>query len=141
MANIITEFRQALMTQLAESFREADVRAGRRDGVSRDRDRIHVFFDRWEILADHYQVARPVMLVRYWKARSEVPQSDWPVDPEPLEQASVDLLAALRAVQELPTLTRPWYFNIDYVRIDDDPEEWGVEARLLAFTANVGTIA
>jgi len=44
-------------------------------------------------------------------------------------------------VQELPTIVRPWFFIIESVIVDDDPEEWGVEARLTGMTANVGVIA
>lgn len=141
MANVVSDFRKALIAHLADSFPDVEVRSGRRAGVSRDRDRIHVFFDRWEVDQARVVVGRPIMLVRYWKARSEVPPSDWPVDPEELEQASIDLLAALRTAQELPTLIRPWYFQVSYVRVDDDPEEWGVEAQLVGYTANLGTIA
>ncbi len=139
--NVVSDFRAALVTQLTASFRDAEVRSGRRQGVSRDMDRINVFFEGWRTSSDRVVVARPVMIVRYWKARSEIPSSDEPTDPQELEQASIDLLSALRAVQELPTIVRPWFFIIESVIVDDDPEEWGVEARLTGMTANVGVIA
>jgi hypothetical protein len=34
-----------------------------------------------------------------------------------------------------------WYFRVQSVVIDEDPEEWGVEARLLGFAKNVAAVA
>jgi hypothetical protein len=141
MANVITDWRGALIDQLASSFPAAEVKPGRRQGVSRDKDRIHVFADPWTRDAAREVIARPVMLIRYWKKRDKLPTPEAPADPEELEQAALDLLDALRPIQALPTLERPWYFTVETVRVDEDPEEWGVEARLVAFTANEATIA
>jgi hypothetical protein len=141
MANVVSDWRQALVTALATSFPNAEVKSGQRQGVSRDKDRINVFFGGWNRSQDRAVLAQPTMIVRAWKSDSKIPDSAWPNDPTELEQLSIDLLAALRAIQALPTLTRPWFFNVDSVTIDEDPEEWGVEARLVAWTQNLATVA
>lgn len=139
--SVVTDFRLALVAALTASFPDADVRSGARSGVSRDKDRINVFFGGWEVQRERVVVAQPIMFVRYWRQNPETPSTEQPQDPTPLEDGATALLDALRAVQDLPTLTRPWYFNIEYVRTDEDPLEWGIEARLSGYTANLGTIA
>lgn len=139
--SVVSDFRNALVAALTTSFPNADVRSGIRQGVSKDKDRINVFFGGWEVTQERVVVARPIMFVRYWKANPDTPPDTTPQDPAELEQGSTDLLDALRAIQDLPTLTRPWFFYVEYVRIDEDPAEWGIEARLSGYTANLGTIA
>jgi hypothetical protein len=139
--SVVSDFRAALMSGLATSFPDAVVRAGFRQGVSKDADRINVYFGGWEVDPGRVVVARAIMFVRYWKANPDTPPADVPQDPAELEQASTDLLDALRAMETLPPLTRPWFFIVEYVRTDEDPVEWGVEARLSGYTANLGTIA
>jgi hypothetical protein len=141
MANVVSDWREALVTALATAFPNAEVKSGQRQGVSRDKDRVNVFFGGWQRSQDRAVLAQPTMIVRAWKSDSKIPGATWPNDPEELEQLSIDLLTALRAIQALPTLTRPWFFNVDSVTIDTDPEEWGVEARLVAWTANLAAIA
>lgn len=138
MANVVTDWRDYMIDALAAAFPEAEVKAGRRVGVSRDRDRIVVFAAPW-LTDTPTEIARPTMLVRYWKRRPKTQTGD--VDPAELEQAKVDLLVALRAIQALPGLDRPWYFIVDRAEVDEDPEEWGVECLLVGYTANVAVIA
>jgi hypothetical protein len=146
MPNQITDWREHVVTTLAAAFPSAEVKSGRRSGVSRDKDRIAVFFEGWDVDAARVVVAKPVLVVRYWKDNSKQPptSTSWTGhDASELEQASIDLLDALRPIQGLTGIAgrRPWFFVIRTVRVDEDPEEWGVEARLEGFTANEGTIA
>lgn len=147
MPNQLTDFRSHIVTTLTAAFPSAEVKSGRRQGVSRDKDRIAVFYPNpaWTIDPARAVVGRAILLVRYWKKRSELPPNEttwWQEDESELEQALADLLDALRAVQGLTGIAgrRPWYFLIDSGVIDPDPEEWGVEVRLVAPTANEGTI-
>jgi hypothetical protein len=141
-SNLISDWRRALKSELQTAWPGAEVLDGRRTGVSRDRVRIAVFFDGYREEADRVVVARPAMIVRFWPDRSKLPDEN-PADPTQLEQAAYDLMNLLqekqaqieRAVDDL------WYFRVESVITDEDPEEWGVEARLLGFAKNVASVA
>jgi hypothetical protein len=141
-ANLVSDWRRALMSELQTAHPDADVTAGRRTGVSRDQERIAVFFDGYSEQAARVVVANPVMVVRFWPDRSKLP-ADTPEDPTQLEQAAVDLMRLLQARQAQieNSVDDLWYFRVQSVVIDEDPEEWGVEARLLGFAKNVAAVA
>lgn len=141
-ANLLSDWRRALMSELKTAYPEAEVRAGRRTGVSRDKVRINVFSEGAAEMADRVVVANPVMVIRFWPDRSKIPDTQ-PPDPTQLEQALHDVMRLLgerqeqieRAVDDL------WYFRVQAAEIDEDPEEWGVQFRLLGFARNVAVVA
>ncbi|MBA2642653.1 MAG: hypothetical protein H0U82_06995 [Actinobacteria bacterium] len=137
-ANLISEWRRALVSELQTAFPGAEVTSGRRAGVSREL-RIAVFFDGHRETPDRVVVARTVMIVRYWPAHA----ADTPADPSELEQAAYDLMRLLQDRQKQIELAVDdlWFFRVESVVTDEDPEEWGVEARLLGFAKNVAAIA
>jgi len=141
-ANLISDWRRALRSELQTAYPDALLTSGRRSGVSREQ-RITVFFDGYREQPDRVVVARPVMVIRFWPARGDLPAADSPADPTELEQASVDLMMLLQARQKEIELSVDdlWYFRVESVVIDEDPDEWGVEARLLGFARNVAVLA
>lgn len=141
-ANLISDWRRALVSELKTAYPTAEVTSGRRTGVSRDRVRICVFSEGSQELSGRVVVANPLMVVRYWPDRSKLPE-DTPSDPTQLEQAAYDLMRLLqdRQVEIESAVDDLWYFRVQSVTIDEDPDEWGVEARLLGFARNVATVS
>lgn len=129
------------MTQLAAAFPTAEVASGERSGVSLDKDRINVFAGPWRKDSGRAVVAQPTMIVRYWPARGEQPATATPHDPDELDDALDALLAALRPLQASLAVTNLWYFLVDSSDTDEDPAEWGVEARLVGYGKNLATIS
>lgn len=140
---LIADWRASLVTHLAAAFPAAEVRGGRRQGVSRDKDRINVFAGSpaYRRNPERAVVANPVMVVRYWKQHSKQPRSTSPPDPTELEDAAMSLITSLRTVQASLAVTNLWYFLVDGFDVDDDPEEWGVETTLLGFAKNLAAVA
>ncbi len=140
---VSTDWRDAMIAAFRAVWDDPDsttILAGRRRGVSRDRDRIAVFVGPWRT-GEVTAVARATMIVRYWKRRSRQLAADEQPDPTELEEARDAMLVVLRANQKLPTLDRPWFYILRTATIDEDPEEWGVEFELEGFTANLAVIA
>jgi hypothetical protein len=142
MANVGTSWRLWLVAALDTAFPDAEVKSGRRQGVSRDKDRINVFTDPavQGHLPDRIVVSSPRMVIRYWKRRSEVPAPDSPPDATELEQARQDLETFFETHQR-PPVTDLWFAQLESVHIDDDPEEWGVEARIVGYGRNLAVTA
>lgn len=139
MSNILTDWRQALVTYLDANLQSGDfdVRAGRRDGVSRDKKLACVFVP--AIVEDSGSVnfARPPMMVRAWIPKPKQPPGESPHDPEPLEQLAIDLMEILEPVQT--SLLAGLYFRVASVQIDY--EDWGVQATLTSWMVNPATVA
>ena len=143
MSNVLSDWRNALIGVLQTQFPTAEVRAGVRQGVSRDKDRINVFADPTEQthVPGRIVVETPRLLVRYWKAFNITPPPNTPADPTPLEQARYDLEIFLRAQQNTLGVSGLWYFLVESTKIDEDPKEWGIETRLQGYTKNYAAIA
>lgn len=143
MANVLTDWRTALETALAAAFPTAEVMGGVRRGVSRDKPRIAVFPDpaAQGHMADRIVVGTPRMIVRYWPKRSELPARELPPQTDDLEQARYDVETTLRGLQTSLGVTDLWYFLVESSMIDPDPEEWGVEVKLVGYGRNVAAIA
>lgn len=137
-ANMLSDWRRALISELKTAYPDAHVAPGRRSGVSRQQ-RIAVFSDGFKEEAGRVSVARPVMVIRYWPARGDLPTSEDPADPTELEQAGMDLLTLLEARQKQieSAVDDLWYFRPEQATIDEDPDEWGVEVRLIGFAKNI----
>lgn len=134
MSNPITDLRQALVTLLAAAFPDAEVVGGYRDSVSRDKDRICVF---WETspTAPNVNYAQPRMRIRYWKKlpRLGPAQKQVPRDDGPLEQAYWDLAGTLMPVRAslLPGIV---YFEVALVAPVRD--QFAIEATLTVHLQN-----
>jgi len=136
--SLLTPWRQAVVAFLEEAFPEAEVTSGPRSGVSRDLDRISVFWPIWKEDANP-NYARPTLIVRFWPARSKQPVEN-PDDPTALEQAADELLAAFETVQKPGQLVDGLYCRLVDVTPDYDPNEWGLEGTLAAWTLNPATL-
>jgi hypothetical protein len=146
LPDVLTDWRNALVTELRLAFPDAEVMSGPRTGVSRDKARIAVFAPPEPMghLSDRVVVATSRMWIRYWPPRSEQPpaQTDWNgEDMSELEAAKTALEAFLRPRQASLGVTNLWFFLVDSITIDPDPEEWGVEARLTGQGDNLAATA
>lgn len=133
--NVFTAWRQALMALLDTSLQGGSftVLAGRRDGRSRDRNLACVFVPKFTP-DRNLNYARPPMIVRAWVKQSRQPSQEVPLDPEPVEQLTADLLELLQPVRT--TLVPGLQFEVDAIAIDY--EDWGVELTLAAWILNPG---
>jgi hypothetical protein len=140
VSNLITDWREQLVTYLAGEFPDAVVEAGvRPEGPSRDKDRICVF---WPGISEAGDInyANPTMTIRFWvKDPKTAPLRPTPRDDTPLEQAGWDLMTALQPVRTTLDPDGRYYFRV--TSIVPDREEWGVEASLFAWTVNPAAIA
>jgi hypothetical protein len=138
-SNVLTEWRKAVMAQLDTNLQDGGftVLAGFREGPSKDRDLAVVFVPPMES-DGNVNFARPVLVVRAWKASSKMPKTD-PRDPEPVEQLMVDLAECLAPIQVLPDIGggKGLFWNLQSVEPDYD--DWGVQATLVGWTENPGS--
>ena len=137
--NLLTDARVAIIEKLAAAFPSARIVSGERAAGATSSPTIAVHIEGYRRQPSRAVVAIPVLIIRYWPARDRLPKTD-PRDPTALEQACSDLMLALEPHQgslEVPDL---WYFLVDSVVPDYDPEEWGVEARLTLFTKNIAGV-
>lgn len=143
MANVLTNWRVALVTALQTAFPAptTEVKSGQRTGVSRDKARIAVFSGGYREDGGEVVVGLPVMIVRYWPKKSKQPSPGSPADPSQLEEAAVGLMVALQPLQASLGVTGLWYFRTESVTVDEDADEWGVEATLVGYGKNVAVLA
>jgi hypothetical protein len=128
--NPVTTWRRALVTLLTEAFPEAEVLRGYRTGVSRDKDRIAVYWPRTPAHANPNYM-RPQMTIRFWvknpklSARLEEVERD----DAPLEQAQWDLATVLLPARaSLPGLLGILYFEVR--DISPNREDFSITALL-----------
>jgi hypothetical protein len=140
MANIITDWRQAVMTRIDTQLQGGafEVRAGERDGPSRDKKLAVVFAPPVRAEGGNVNFARPILLVRAWLPKPKQPRDASPPDPEPIEQLMIDLMTTLEPIQVLDSLASgPLYFHV--TEVTPDYEDWGVQATLSGWTRNPAT--
>lgn len=140
MSNILTDWRQALVTHLKANLQDGDfeVRSGERDGESKDRKLAVVFVPTaFAEESGDVNYARPPMVIRAWIPRSRQPRPTEPPDPEPIEQLMLDLMSCLQPVQT--TLVTGLYFRV--TAVIPDYADWGVQASLLGWTLNPASVA
>ncbi len=133
--NILSVWRRALMALIDEKLQGGDfeVRAGERDGASKDRKLAVVFAQPLSEWSPDVNFVQPVMLVRAWIPKPSMPKASSPPDPEPVEQLMLDILELLdESVQT--TLVEDFYFRVQLVEPDYD--DWGVQATLVGFYRN-----
>lgn len=139
--NVLTQWRQAVMAKLDSDLQAGQftVLAGERDGESKDRDLACVFAPPLRADNGNVNFARPVLIVRAWKASSKMPKAQ-PRDPEPVEQLMIDLATCLQDIQVLPELDggNGLYFFV--TEIVPDYDDWGVQATLTGWSRNPATV-
>lgn len=140
--NVITEWRQAVQTQLETSLQGGAyagvVVAGECDGAQH-RKLACVFAPTFETDGGNVSFARPTLIVRAWVPKPKTPSSTVPVDPEPVEQLMIDLAACLQGIQTPSLASAKDGLYAFVTRIRPDYEDWGVEATLQAWTGNPAT--
>ena len=142
MANLITDFRQALSADLAIQFPAAEIVQGERTGRSVDKDRIAVFWAASSEQSGRVHVGEANIVVRYWpqtaKVRDEAALGVR--DPGDLEQAAWDLQTFLQTKQTAYSASGTWFCRLMSVEPDYDPDEWGVQAIITLQFNNPATI-
>ena len=137
MSNLVTSWRTATVALMSATFPEAKVVAGVRAGVSRDEDRIAVFWQRTGIPAN-VNYARPQLAIRFFaqlpKASAKLREVER--DDSPLEQAAWDISAALMPVRT--TLVAGLYFELS--DIVPNRADFSVGLDLIAYLVNPAAI-
>lgn len=133
--NVITNFRQRVMAHIDANLQGGDfeVRAGERDGESKDRKLAVVFSPPIAEWPADINFVQPRLFVRAWIPKPRQPKSSSPPDPEPVEQLMLDMLALFPETVQT-TLVPDMYFRVQSV--EPDYEDWGVQAILLGFYRN-----
>jgi hypothetical protein len=140
MANLVTSWRQALAADLAVQFPNAEMEAGHRTGTSRDKDRIAVFWPGLGEQQGRVVVGEAQLIVRYWPKNPMVRDAGSPMSPSELEQAAWDLADFLQTKQTSYSATGVWFCRLVSCRPDYDPDEWGVEAIVVAQFTNPAVV-
>lgn len=137
MSNLITDWRTALVDLLEETFPAAEVLSGFRSGLSRDRDRIAVFWARTPV-DGNVNYLRPQIAIRFWPKQPRQPRNlrEGQLDETPLEQAAWDLTNALMPVRT--TLVANLYFEL--AGITPNRADFSVEAQLIAYLLSPGAV-
>jgi len=139
MTNLVSSWREELARDLAAQF-DAEIVNGMRTGTSRDLNRIAVFWPGVREVPGRVVVSEPRLTVRYWPKNPKL-RTGSPQDPTELEEAGYALMEFLQTKQTAYTETAGvWFFRVQSVTPDYDPDEWGVEAILVANANNVAVI-
>lgn len=141
MANLIGNWRAALVADLQLQFPDARVASGQRSGVNRDQDLIAVFWPGTAEVEGRVVVGQARLLVRYWPKRPKIRDDQTPSDPAALEEAGWDLAAFLQTKQTAYTAHGVWFCRLVSCTPDYDPDEWAVEAVLIAQFDNPAVVA
>lgn len=139
MANILTDWRVAVMARLDTQLQGGvfEVRAGERDGESKDTKLVVVFVPPVRAEGGNVDWARPILLVRAWLPKPKQPRTGAPPDPAPIEQLMIDLMTTLEPIQELELASGALYFFV--TEVTPDYEDWGVQATLTGWMRNPAT--
>lgn len=143
MSNIVSSLRDALVADLAAQFPDADVMSGLRVGKAVDGAKIAVAWIGFGERSNAVVVGEAKLIVRYWPATPRV-RDDATAgvrDPSQLEQAALDLATFLQTKQTSYSALGVWFVRLVGVEPDYDPDEWGVEATLLAMFDNPAVIS
>jgi hypothetical protein len=138
--NIITAWREAVQAYLTAQFPEAEVLGGKRDGVSRDKARICVWWPGWPALQRDIALANPTLLLRFFPALSKQPSATSPRDEAPLEQAAVDLMVAMAAKRKAGDFVADLACYVSSCVPNDDPDIWRVDATIQAIAMNLAVV-
>lgn len=126
----------AIIQHLETVFTAADVAAGRREGVSRDKDRIGVFNPGYPAVRPDLAFSQPQIIVRYFVSKSKLPDQTPTPNPSALYDAQEALLAAFQGKDT----TGDFAANLACVsfetEVNDDVDEWRVDLTIQTFTFN-----
>jgi hypothetical protein len=142
MANVLTDFQNALASDLAAQYPLAEVMRGERVGKAVDKARVCVFWPGTREIAGRVQEAEATVIVRYWPVTAKVRDqaSQGVRDPSELEQAAWDLQTFLQTKQVAYSASGAWFCRLTSVEPDYDPEEWGVQATITLQFLNPATL-
>lgn len=140
MANIVTDWRNALKAHLVTQYPTAEVENGARSGTSRDKDRIAVFWPGFNEQAGRVQVGETSLVIRYWPKNPKVRDAGSPLNPAELESAGMLLADFLQTKQTAYSAQGVWFCRLVRCEPDYDPDEWGVEAVVVAQFTNPAVI-
>jgi hypothetical protein len=141
MADLIS-FRRQLCADLALRFPDTDIHQGERSGKATERSKLACFIGPVGEQGDRVVVGEAQMFVRYWPVSPKI-VDDAPAgvrDPDPLDQAKLDLQDFLQTKQTSYSSTGVWFCRLTRVTPDYDPDEWGVEAELVLWFTNPAVI-
>jgi hypothetical protein len=141
MANPVSTLRAAIAADLALQFPNADVYSGPREGKAVDRDKIAVFWTGTTELLPDVVVATPTLTIRYWPSQPRISDAapGGVRDPSDLEQAAYDLADYLQTRQTSYS-SSVWFVRVVAIVPDYDPDEWVVEASVVASMMNPAVI-
>lgn len=126
----------AIVAHLAATFPSADVVAGRRTGVSRDKDRIAVFNPGYPVTRSDLAFSTPAIIVHYFVSRSKQPDAEASPDPSSLYDAQEALLAAFQGKDETGSFASNFACVSFETSVDDSADQWMVELTITAYTFN-----
>lgn len=135
--SLVSDWRAAVQEHLATSFPRATVVGGERtEGVSkREKDLICVWFPGWNVIESDTTLAQPTLLIRMFPKKSPLDRRSVPDDPQPLEDAAMELVRAFpRATQVGGFFVANLSCRLTTCVPDYAPENWQVNATLLAYT-------
>jgi hypothetical protein len=139
MPNPISTLRDALQTDLAAQFPAAEVLSGTRESRSVDKDRISLLWVGATELPGDVVVSSDQFAIRFYpgspKLRPQAAATSGARDPEELEQAAFDLQDYLQT-RQVSYPSAVWFLRVISVTPNYDPEEWYVEASVLAQRSN-----
>ena len=129
--NLLTDWRVDVKAALKVSFPTARVYDGERPAaqLARDATIICVFSGGMTAWGQDVLMAQPTMTIRLWCAQP-LSSVEFPADPQPVEQAVIDLANCLKPLQV--TTDGPDYFQVREIRADY--QEYGCEALLVGWT-------
>lgn len=140
--NLITSWRTAVQTYLAEQFPTATVKGGRDVKANREpQDQILVFWPGWPELPRDISLATPTLLIRYFPSISKQPTTVSPRDEGPLEQAAVSLMQAMAPMRKTGDFVAGLACRVSKVVPNADQAAWYVEATVQAYALNLAATA
>lgn len=141
MSNLITDSRRAIQDALATAFPDAEIFPRRRTEGRNERDVpvICVWWPGWNEVAGKRSLANTRMHIRHYPPRSRQPDDGEVEDPEPLEQAAVDVAAALNGLDKVGDLAAGVAWHVDTATVNDDPAQWYAELTLIGWTLQLAT--
>lgn len=140
MAFDLTAWRVALTAHLAAQYPSARVENGQRSGTSRDDPRIAVFWPGFNEQGGRVVVGEASLVIRYWPRNPKIRDAGSPLDPSELEAAGLGLAEFLQTKQTAYSAQGVWFCRLVSCEPDYDPDEWAVEAIVVAQFTNPAVV-
>ncbi len=136
MTGVISTAVAAIVTHLESVFTDAEIVAGTRAGVSRDKDRIVVFNPGFPSVSPDISFSKPQIVIRYFVSLSKIPADAATPDPSSLYDAQEALLAAFAGMDVVGSFAENFALVQFDSEVNDDPEEWRVDVTVTGYTFN-----